>query len=114
MTNLAIGRLDLPDEGAWLRLSGVSNLPGLISSDYDFQPTEEERTKETIKIRLRGSLDQLRLWLDHLENFQRLVPEVFLRSGKTIRRICLSSRSSVYRLIAGIWHPLRKVRWKSS
>jgi hypothetical protein len=82
MTNLAIGRLDWPDEGAWLRLSGVSNLPGLISSDYDFQLSEEERTKETIKIRLRGSLEQLRLWLDHLENFQRLVPEVFLRIWK--------------------------------
>lgn len=82
MTNLAIGRLDLPDELAWLNLSGPASLPGLISSEYDFQPTEEERTKETIKIRLRGSLEQLRQWLDHLENFQRLVPEIFLRIWK--------------------------------
>lgn len=79
MTSLAIGRLDLPDEYAWLRLSGASSLPGLISSEYDFQPSEEETTKETITLRLRGSMTRLRQWLDQLEYFQRLVPEVFLR-----------------------------------
>jgi len=82
MTNLAIGRLDLPDELAWLNLTGNASLQGLIGSEYDFQPSEEETTKETIKIRLRGSLVQLRLWLDYLENYQRLVPEVFLRIWK--------------------------------
>jgi|LSQX01.1.fsa_nt_gb hypothetical protein len=82
MTNLSIGRLDLSDEVAWLNLTGNASLQGLIGSEYDFQPSEEETTKETIKIRLRGSIAQLRLWLDHLENFQRLVPEVFLRIWK--------------------------------
>ena len=82
MTSLAIGRLDFPDELAWLRLSGASSLPGLISSEYDFQPSEEETTKETIRLCLRGSIARLRQWLDQLENFQRLVPEVFLRVWK--------------------------------
>ena len=82
MTDLAIGRLDLPEEQAWLRLSGAASLPGLISSEYDFQPSEEETTKETITLRLRGSLVQLRQWLDRLENYQRLCPEVFLRIWK--------------------------------
>ena len=82
MTNLSIGRLDLPDELAWLNLNGNASLQGLIGSEYDFQPSEEETTKETIKIRLRGSLAQLRLWLDYLENYQRLVPEIFLRIWK--------------------------------
>ena len=82
MTSLAIGRLDMPVDYAWLKLSGTSSLPGLISAEYDFQPSDEETTKETITIRLRGSIVQLRLWLDQLENYQRLVPEVFLRIWK--------------------------------
>ena len=82
MTNLAIGRLDLPEEQAWLSLSSASSLAGLISSEYDFQPTEEQTTKETILIRLRGSIAQLRQWLDRLDSYQQLCPEVFLRIWK--------------------------------
>ena len=70
MTNLSIGRLDLPDEQAWLALTGTNVLDGLVGSDYQFNPGEEKTSQETVRLYLRGSQLQLRQWLDRLELFQ--------------------------------------------
>lgn len=80
MTNLAIGRLDLPEEQAWLQLAGSAVMDGLVGADYQFHPTDEKTTHETVQLHLRGSRAQLRQWLDRLEVFQPQVDDLFLRS----------------------------------
>ena len=40
MTNLAIGRLDQPDEQAWLALSGENVMDGLVGSEYQFRTNQ--------------------------------------------------------------------------
>ena len=79
MTNLSIGRLDLPDEQAWLALTGTNVLDGLVGSDYQFNPGEEKTSQETVRLYLRGSQLQLRQWLDRLELFQQQPADLFLR-----------------------------------
>ena len=66
MTNLAIGRLDQPDEQAWLALSGENVMDGLVGSEYQFRPNDEQTTREIVQLHLRGSRAQLRQWLDCL------------------------------------------------
>ena len=79
MTNLAIGRLDQPDEQAWLALSGENVMDGLVGSEYQFRPNDEQITREIVQLHLRGSRAQLRQWLDRLEAFQQQPEDLFLR-----------------------------------
>ncbi len=79
MTNLAIGRLDLPDEQAWLSLTGAAVMDGLVGSEYQFRPSDDKTTQETVQLHLRGSKPQLRQWLDRLEGFQQQPADLFLR-----------------------------------
>jgi hypothetical protein len=79
MTNLAIGRLDLPDEQAWLSLTGAAVMDGLVGSEYQFRPSDDKTTQETVQLHLRGSKPQLRQWLDRLEGFQQQPGDLFLR-----------------------------------
>ncbi len=79
MTNLAIGRLNLPDEQAWLALSGSAVMEGLVGSDYQFRPTDENTTLETVQLHLRGSRAELRQWLDRLGAYQQQPEDLFLR-----------------------------------
>ena len=79
MTNLAIGRMDLPDEQGWLALNGSTVMDGLVDSQYQFQPSDEQITQENVLLRLRGSAAQLRTWLDRLEQFQLQPCDLFLR-----------------------------------
>jgi hypothetical protein len=79
MTNLAIGRLNLPDEQAWLALTGSTVMEGLVGSDYQFSPCDENTSRETVQLHLRGSQAQLRQWLNRLEAFQQQPEDLFLR-----------------------------------
>lgn len=79
MTNLAIGRLDLPEEQAWLALTGSAVMDGLVAAEYQFRPSDEKTTRETVQLHLRGSRAQLRQWLDRLESFQLQPEDLFLR-----------------------------------
>jgi len=79
MTNVAIGRLDLPDEQAWLSLTGAAVMDGLVSSEYQFRPSHDKTTQETVQLHLRGSKLQLRQWLDRLESYQQQPDDLFLR-----------------------------------
>ena len=79
MTNLALGRLDLPDEQAWIALMGSNVMGGLVGSEYQFHPSDEETTRELVQLHLRGSQQQLRQWLDRLEDFEQQPEDLFLR-----------------------------------
>lgn len=79
MTDLAIGRLSLPDGQGWLALNGSSVMDGLVDSHYQFQPSDRESTQESLLLHLRGSAAQLRNWLDRLEHFRLNPDELFLR-----------------------------------
>jgi len=79
MINLAIGRLNLPYDYAWLALSGNAVMAGLIGSEYQFRLSNEKTTKETVQLHLRGSKAQLRQWLDRLEGFQQQPDDLYLR-----------------------------------
>ncbi|NLC29372.1 MAG: hypothetical protein GX773_02830 [Chloroflexi bacterium] len=83
MTNLAIGRMDLPDEQGWLALNGSTVMDGLVDSQYQFQPSDEQITQENVLLRLRGSAAQLRTWLDRLEQFQLQPGDLFSVFGAT-------------------------------
>ena len=79
MTDLALGRLNLLDEQAWLALTGSGVMDGLVGADYQFRPSDGRTTRETVQLHLRGSRAQLRQWLDRLEGFQRQTEDLYLR-----------------------------------
>ena len=79
MINLAIGRLDLPDEQGWLALSGSGVMAGLVGMEYDFRPGQEEHTQENISLRLSGSRPQLEAWTGRLEACQLQIEDLYLR-----------------------------------
>ncbi|HHX08000.1 MAG TPA: hypothetical protein GX730_01005 [Chloroflexi bacterium] len=69
MTELAIGYLNRSDENSWLKLNGSGLLPGVVSSEYDFQTSSEPETQENLRVNLRGSSAQVRIAIDLLESF---------------------------------------------
>lgn len=79
MTELAIGRLNLLEDQAWLVLIGSAVMAGLVGAEYQFNPSDEKTTRETVQLHLRGSRAQLRQWLDRLEAFQQQPEDLFLR-----------------------------------
>ena len=79
VTDLAIGRLNLPEEQAWLALTGSATMDGLVAAEYQFRPSDEKTTRETVQLHLRGSMAQLRQWLDRLEAFQQQAEDLFLK-----------------------------------
>ena len=86
MINLAIGRLDLPDEQGWLALSGSGVMAGLVGMEYDFHPGQEEHTQENISLRLRGSRPQLEAWTSRLEACQLQIEDLYLRLWSQLRQ----------------------------
>lgn len=86
MANIAIGDLCDAAAGGWVTLNGAELMPGLAGAEVDLSTGDGERRKEVIKLKLCGSLPEMRAVVDQLNRlFDGLGPV----GRPTRREICL-------------------------
>ena len=71
MTELSIGNLGMPDEGAWLVVQGSDQPEGLISTNYELSTSLDPLVEEKLLLNLRASTTRMRSIIDSLEALLR-------------------------------------------